>query len=59
MERFGLKEQVILKIQSVFKNHIEIDKVIVYGSRAKGNYKKGSDIDLTIVGESKVTKNRK
>ena len=31
-----------------------IDEVIIYGSRAKGNYKEGSDIDLTLLGN--VTK---
>lgn len=28
----------------------EIEKVIIFGSRAVGNYKKGSDVDLAIVG---------
>ena len=46
----GLKSTEIEKIQMVFKNHSEIEKVIVYGSRAKGNYREGSDIDLTILG---------
>jgi predicted nucleotidyltransferase len=26
----------------------EVEKVVVYGSRAKGNFKPGSDIDLTF-----------
>jgi predicted nucleotidyltransferase len=29
----------------------EVEKAILYGSRAKGNYRKGSDIDLTLEGE--------
>jgi predicted nucleotidyltransferase len=29
-----------------------VNKVIIYGSRVKGNYKQGSDIDLTVVGDS-------
>ncbi len=33
----------------VFSKHIQIIKVILYGSRAKGNFKPGSDIDLTLV----------
>jgi predicted nucleotidyltransferase len=28
-----------------------VEKAILYGSRAKGNYKNGSDIDLTLRGE--------
>lgn len=47
----GLKPTDFEKIQAVFKNYSEIYKVIVYGSRAKGNYKTYSDIDLTLVGE--------
>jgi len=34
----------------VFQKHDAIDSVTLYGSRAKGNYKAGSDIDLTIKG---------
>ncbi|MBC7913259.1 MAG: nucleotidyltransferase domain-containing protein [Pyrinomonadaceae bacterium] len=48
---FGLKEEVIQKINSVFEKFPQIEKVVLYGSRAKGNYRNGSDIDLTIFGE--------
>ncbi len=47
---FGLTESTIKKIQSVFEHHPQVEKAILYGSRAKGNYKNGSDIDLTLVG---------
>ena len=49
--RFGLSDEVIGRIKSVFLRHPLIDEVILYGSRAKGNFKTGSDIDLTIKGE--------
>ncbi len=49
---YGLKDTHIEKIQSVFANYCNIDKAILYGSRAKGNYRNGSDIDLTLVGEN-------
>lgn len=49
--RFGLKDKDINAINSVFEKYEGIDKVLIYGSRAKGNYKPGSDIDLTIEGE--------
>lgn len=29
----------------------EIDKVVIFGSRAKGNYKTGSDVDLAVYGD--------
>lgn len=47
--KYGLNEKIILKIQDVFSRYPEIEKAILYGSRAKGNYKQGSDIDLTLV----------
>ncbi len=48
---YGLKENVIQRIQSVLANFPEIEEAILYGSRAKGNYKNGSDIDLTLKGK--------
>ncbi len=50
--KFGLNQETINKINSVFKNHQKIEKVLIYGSRAKGNYRKGSDIDLTLFGDN-------
>ncbi|MFT6844396.1 MAG: putative nucleotidyltransferase [Flavobacteriales bacterium] len=47
---YGLKECDIDKIKSVFCEYPEIEKVILYGSRAKGNYRANSDIDLSIIG---------
>ncbi|MEY2501544.1 MAG: hypothetical protein QOI07_1878 [Verrucomicrobiota bacterium] len=34
----------------------EVEKVVVYGSRAKGNFKPGSDIDLTFFGDGLTDK---
>jgi predicted nucleotidyltransferase len=48
---FGLKTETINAIQEVFTNYPEVEKSILYGSRAKGNYRPGSDIDLTLLGE--------
>lgn len=45
---YGLTADVIGKIQGVLAQFEAIDSVILYGSRAKGNYRTGSDIDLTI-----------
>jgi len=49
--RFGLDEIDIKRINSVFALFPEVEKVILYGSRAKGNYKLGSDIDITLKGQ--------
>ncbi len=48
---FGLKDTHIKLIQSVFGNYSSVDKTVIYGSRAKGNYSIGSDIDLTMKGD--------
>jgi predicted nucleotidyltransferase len=49
---FGLKQSTIEKIRGIFSGHPEVEQVLLYGSRAKGNYRPGSDIDLTICGEA-------
>lgn len=48
---FGLSDDAIAKINSVFSRHTAVTKVILFGSRAKGNYKEGSDIDLALFGK--------
>lgn len=48
--RFGLSQATLDKLSSVFARHGAINSVLLYGSRAKGNYRPGSDIDLTIKG---------
>jgi predicted nucleotidyltransferase len=50
--RYGLDDTTIKKIQDVFSAFPQLDKAILYGSRAKGSYKPGSDIDLTLTGEN-------
>jgi len=49
--RFGLKEEIIEQINHIFFKYPQVSIVIIYGSRAKGNFKTGSDIDLTLKGE--------
>lgn len=49
---FGLAEDVVKRIQSVFARYPEIDQVVIYGSRAKGTFRTGSDIDLTLKGHN-------
>ncbi len=49
--RFGLKPEAIEKICNVFSAYPQIQQVILYGSRAKGTQREGSDIDLAIQGD--------
>lgn len=48
--KFGLSEKAIGKIKRVFASFPAVEKVVLYGSRAKGNFKNGSDIDLVLIG---------
>ena len=59
--KFGLNQKTINKINSVFELHTQVEEVLIYGSRAKGNFREGSDIDITLIGKninlSKVNEN--
>jgi predicted nucleotidyltransferase len=46
---YGLNQETIKSIQIVLSHYPKIEKAILYGSRAKGNYRNGSDIDLTLI----------
>lgn len=50
--KFGLDDISIEKINHVFEQFPQIKEVIVYGSRAMGNQRESSDIDLTLIAES-------
>jgi len=47
---FGLRDKDMHYMHDLFIAFPAIDKVILYGSRARGNFRKGSDVDLAIVG---------
>ena len=47
----GLSAATVGKIHGVLSRHPEVERAVLYGSRAKGNYKNGSDIDLTLHGK--------
>ena len=49
--KFGLSDTVIQELQNVFRKHTNIKKVLIFGSRSKGTYRTGSDIDLAVVGK--------
>ncbi|MDR9499718.1 MAG: nucleotidyltransferase domain-containing protein [Hydrogenovibrio sp.] len=46
--QYGLRLSEIEAMQAVLARFTEIETALLYGSRAKGNYKTGSDIDLTL-----------
>lgn len=47
----SLPEQVFEAVRTVIGHHSNVASVVLYGSRAKGNAKQGSDIDLTLTGD--------
>ena len=51
MPNFGLSDKTLMTIRQILSDYPAVSKAILYGSRAKGNYQKGSDIDLTLIGE--------
>lgn len=51
---FGLRKSDIDYIIEVISNFLEIEKAVIFGSRALGSYKPGSDVDIALYGE-KIT----
>jgi len=51
MNTLGITEKSFALLHKIFVRYPQIEEVIIFGSRAKGNYKNGSDIDLAIQGE--------
>lgn len=51
MPDFGLPDNTLATIRHILADCPAVEKAILYGSRAKGNYRPGSDIDLTLIGE--------
>jgi len=49
--KYGLDEKDIKLIQDVLSEHNEIREALIFGSRAMGNNKKGSDIDIALKGD--------
>lgn len=46
----GLSLDSTSKICAVFKKFPQVEQAILYGSRAMGTFKSGSDIDITLIG---------
>ena len=51
MQKFGLKNEVLEEIIKVVSKYKEVKSAKIYGSRARGDYKNNSDIDIAIIGE--------
>jgi len=49
---FGLKEEETKYIEKIISKFLEIEKVVIFGSRAMGNQKLASDVDIAVKGEN-------
>lgn len=47
-----LKKKIVNDLKNIFSDFTEVEEVIMYSSRAKDNYKPGSDVDLTFKGNN-------
>ena len=47
---YGLKDSELTNLKALFAKNDRLERVILYGSRAKGTYKPFSDVDITLVG---------
>jgi predicted nucleotidyltransferase len=47
---FGLKEKDITDIRAVLQSFPEVEKALIFGSRARGNHRHGSDVDMALMG---------
>jgi uncharacterized protein len=53
---FGINIEQTSRILEVLSLHPAVEQVIIFGSRAKGTFREGSDVDLAVVGkELKLT----
>lgn len=51
MDNLGLTKEEITGIKAIFSKYQQVEQVLIYGSRAIGNFKPASDIDLSIIGK--------
>lgn len=49
---FGLTASELSEVNRIIDEQ-QVQKALVFGSRAKGNYTPGSDVDIAIVGDEK------
>lgn len=48
---FGLRESDLSAMHHVLEKYADVAQAYIFGSRAKGNYQTGSDVDIALKGE--------
>ena len=51
MNKFGLDDETLSLIIDFFKDYVQIKSAKIFGSRAIGTYRHGSDIDISLFGD--------
>ena len=49
--RHGLSKRTLNQIREILSHYPEVEQALLFGSRAKGSFKKGSDIDVALIGQ--------
>lgn len=49
--KHGLSLQTLARVGEVLRRFPEVEKATLFGSRAKGTHRPGSDIDLALAGQ--------
>lgn len=50
IDEFGIKKEILDKIREVLSAYKGVERAVLIGSRAKGDYRRGSDIDIVVWG---------
>lgn len=53
--KFGLKESLVDEIVSIIEKSKKVKKAVIFGSRARGDFKPASDIDIAVYAISNLT----
>jgi predicted nucleotidyltransferase len=54
--KYGLPDRTLADLNAIFHRYPGIKQAVLYGSRAKGKYRGGSDIDLTLKTDNSFTR---
>ena len=50
--KYGLLKSDIIQVVSTLQHNRKIKKIVLFGSRAKGTFHAGSDVDLVLFGDN-------
>ena len=50
--KYGLKDEYTQEILNIIGKFSDVDKVVLFGSRAMGKHKKTSDVDIALFGKN-------